>query len=693
MKNLSLKWKIYIVGLVPFSFFLFSMLVSINENYSGYKETESLKSKMEVIEAASAVVHESQKERGKSAGFLNGGVTLASLNDQRNINDKKRSKLREIVKSSAFKQSYQNEIIEELDKYESLRNKISSKQIPLGEALKSYSGIIRRFLDIELDVANSTKLPSIAAKLKGFRILEDAKESGGKLRANMTGVLAKNKPINDEKFSAIVSLKAGVDEGIKSSGLTLDEKSTQFISQFNQSKEWSTVNGTFQLILKNSEKGNYYQDASEFFSIITGALNILGELIIHQKNELVSSVNEIQDRAVSSLWKISLTVVGLVLGLFFFVSFMSSSITKKIRSVIVSLRTNSEEVSSSSEEIANTSNQLSEASTEQASALQETVSSIDEISSMVQRNADAAGSSTATSEKSKEEASKGKQSIDEMITSIGAIAKSNQEIMDEMQNNNEQMNKITVVISEIGEKTKVINDIVFQTKLLSFNASVEAARAGEHGKGFAVVAEEVGNLAAMSGKAALEISEMLESSIKQVKDIMDSSKGKIEKLVVQGKEKVDHGTDIAHKCGEALESILSNVGSVNEMVREISTASAEQSTGVREITSAMQQLDQVTHQNTSAAQSSASMATQLKSSAQNLNKSVKELAILVDGGGAAATSQNFEKSLSNQSSQPAKVIPITSSKTTTHPLSNHMKQVSGSDVSIPSDNDPRFEDL
>ncbi|MBC7465119.1 MAG: hypothetical protein H7256_03945 [Bdellovibrio sp.] len=50
-------------------------------------------------------------------------------------------------------------------------------------------------------------------------------------------------------------------------------------------------------------------------------------------------------------------------------------------------------------------------------------------------------------------------------------------------------------MEEIGNKTKVINDIVFQTKLLSFNASVEAARAGEHGKGFAVVAEEVGKLA------------------------------------------------------------------------------------------------------------------------------------------------------------------------------------------------------
>ena len=60
-------------------------------------------------------------------------------------------------------------------------------------------------------------------------------------------------------------------------------------------------------------------------------------------------------------------------------------------------------------------------------------------------------------------------------------------------------------MEQIKDKVNIINDIVFQTKLLSFNASVEAARAGENGKGFAVVAEEVGNLASVSGKAANEI--------------------------------------------------------------------------------------------------------------------------------------------------------------------------------------------
>ena len=77
----------------------------------------------------------------------------------------------------------------------------------------------------------------------------------------------------------------------------------------------------------------------------------------------------------------------------------------------------------------------------------------------------------------------------------------------------------------------MINDIVFQTKLLSFNASVEAERAGEHGKGFAVVAQEVGNLATMSGESAEEITKILDESVKMVQKLVSSNQVEIEKLV------------------------------------------------------------------------------------------------------------------------------------------------------------------
>ena len=81
---------------------------------------------------------------------------------------------------------------------------------------------------MNLRVANQTSLQVAATDLRGLRILEDAKESGGKLRANLSAILAKNKPISEKKFKTILQLKAGVDINLKSSGLNLDKKGREY---------------------------------------------------------------------------------------------------------------------------------------------------------------------------------------------------------------------------------------------------------------------------------------------------------------------------------------------------------------------------------------------------------------------------------------------------------------------------------
>lgn len=397
-------------------------------------------------------------------------------------------------------------------------------------------------------------------------------------------------------------------------------------------------------------------------------------------------------------WAI-LGLIGLSCLLILIGSFwVSNSLARQIHKIGLKLLKGAEDVAQSSEKLSLSSSDLSSAATEQAASLQQTVSSIDEISSMVQRNSDAANSSTLVSTKSNEAAVKGKKTVEEMIESINEVASANTDIMNEMQKNNAEFSRIVSVISEIGEKTKVINDIVFQTKLLSFNASVEAARAGEHGKGFAVVAEEVGNLAAMSGKAALEITEMLDGSIKQVQEIVDQTKGKVERLVTKGKEKVEAGTKTAHVCGDVLDEILQNVSTVNDMVREIASASSEQSTGVQEVTKAMQQLDETTHRNTSAANESSQMSQHLNSQAEDLNRFVAELLTLVNGGGpdapGAAPVLKTRPDHSQTMRPTGQLLEMTSKNHLVEKqVSTPTKKVSGLDTGIPSEDDPRFEDL
>lgn len=311
--------------------------------------------------------------------------------------------------------------------------------------------------------------------------------------------------------------------------------------------------------------------------------------------------------------------------------FIANQLVKVLSTVSSELNSSSVQVSAAAEQIAASSEQLSQATVEQAASLEETSTSIQQMSAMVAKTSDNAIQASKVSVNSQQNAIKGKAVVQDMISSINDITQSNANIMLQIDQSNKEISEIVKVIAEIGEKTKVINDIVFQTKLLSFNASVEAARAGENGKGFAVVAEEVGNLAQMSGKAASEITEMLDHSIKKVESIVTDTKVKVERLVNEGKLKVDRGTEIAHECGEMLEEIVTSISSVTEMANEIAVSSQEQSHGVNEITKAMGQINVATQQNSAGAAESASAAEELSAQANMLKNAVHSLVVTIEG--------------------------------------------------------------
>jgi methyl-accepting chemotaxis protein len=404
---------------------------------------------------------------------------------------------------------------------------------------------------------------------------------------------------------------------------------------------------------------------------------------------------------------------ALLLGMFF-----SGALSRQLRSLAEDLNQGTEDVASAAQEVSDAGTELSAGATQQAAALQETVASLDEISAMVNKNADNSKRSTELTASSLKAANQGQEVVEEMIRSIGEVAVSNKEIMGQIETSNQEISEIVKMIVDIGNKTKVINDIVFQTKLLSFNASVEAARAGEHGKGFAVVAEEVGNLAQMSGNAAKEISAMLESSIQKVEGIVSQTKTRVDVLVARGKEKLDASSTTASRCGNVLAELVTQVESVSQMSSEISTACNEQAQGIQEITKAMAQLDQVTQQNATASQQSAGAAEQLTLQSKTLHGIVVSLMSSVNGanagdgvkaqgprsGATPAVPQKTSASAENiipfkKKAQLKKPVPA-QKLSQVMPAARSAKAVGGSsnaganpELSIPSENDPRFEDV
>jgi methyl-accepting chemotaxis protein len=240
----------------------------------------------------------------------------------------------------------------------------------------------------------------------------------------------------------------------------------------------------------------------------------------------------------------------------------------------------SEHVASASEQIASGTAELSARTEQQASNLEETAASTEEIASAVKLNAEHTREASAMANETSDAALQSGHHVDAMVHTMQAIAQSSR---------------------KISEIIGVIDGIAFQTNILALNAAVEAARAGEQGRGFAVVASEVRSLAQRSAEAAKEIKTLIGDSISRVAT----------------------GEQQAQLAGESVQGIVGRVQRVNELMNQVSAATAEENAGFSQITEAIMQLDQVTQQNSALVEESAAAADSLRHQAKRLTEVVR----------------------------------------------------------------------
>ena len=247
--------------------------------------------------------------------------------------------------------------------------------------------------------------------------------------------------------------------------------------------------------------------------------------------------------------------------------------------VVSHVRQNSDSLATASSQIAQGNLDLSGRTEEQASGLQATAAAMDELSATVSQNADNALQAKQLALGAAEVAARGGRVVGEVV---------------------ETMKGINTSSRKIAEIIGVIDGIAFQTNILALNAAVEAARAGEQGRGFAVVATEVRSLAGRSADAAREIKGLINASV----------------------ERVEQGTALVDQAGATMTEVVAAVQRMNDIMGEISAASAEQSAGVAQVGKSVTQMDRVTQQNAALVEQSAAAAASLKDQAQQLVQAV-----------------------------------------------------------------------
>lgn len=337
------------------------------------------------------------------------------------------------------------------------------------------------------------------------------------------------------------------------------------------------------------------------------------EPIDNLQNELIEDA-QAKINSASKMYNLSLYIMGgtFLFGIalvIFMVINLNQSVANKLLHAVESLTKSNDKINEHTLDLDDTSKSLAASASEQSAASHESVAAMEEMSSMVDQTQNYVQSSINDLGDVNEKISAGKTTLNELINSMGEINKSSEKIQD-----------IEKIIEMIDEKTSIINDIVFKTQLLSFNASIEAARAGQHGRGFSVVAEEVSNLATLSGQAAQEIQELL-----------SKSKSQVSTLVIDTKKVTEQGKSVTDNVELLFNGINDLVLNINEQMGGVNTASTEQTAGIKQTLEAMNQLNLTTQQTNQISGHLEEKSGELSHLQTSLSHVIAELVMIVKG--------------------------------------------------------------
>ncbi len=647
LKNLSLKIKILLIVVLPLGAYL---CVSGSNLFFEYKQLKSYNAIYELSllsKNISNLVHELQKERGASAGFLGskGKKFGAKLSTQRQDTDTKRKNLTEYLTDfdlnyfDAELESKVNTALSHLGSLESERQGISSQQRSVKDAVTYYTAANTKLLNIIGYMTHLSSNAKLTSQIGAYYNFLQSKERAGKERAVLSGVFSKGS-FSAGMYNLFIQLVTEQNTYISvfEALATHDERNF-----FQNTMNGSAIDQVEQM--RQAARGvnldttkSFGVDAVNWFDTITKKINLLKQVEDHLSSGIEQRTKELasseKSKMIVSL--ILFAAVGVVSAfLLYFVTAMilngikqatsvalelaegDGDLTKRMRlqtgdeigalgqaidkmlnnlstmigqiqGISGSLDTANTELSGLSREMHDETENVAGRASTVAAAAEEMSVNMDTVSIAVEDAAQNVASVAAATEEIA-------IISNEISTSTEKARDITTKAVNQAANSSVRVHELGKAADEIGKVTETITEISAQTNLLALNATIEAARAGEAGKGFAVVANEIKDLAKQTADATLEIKSKIEG-------IQATTKGTV--LEIEEISKViDEINDIVAGISGSVETqtstateIAGNINQASQGIQEVTENVSQASTVSQEVAQDIAEVDQSSNQ-------------------------------------------------------------------------------------------------
>ncbi len=305
------------------------------------------------------------------------------------------------------------------------------------------------------------------------------------------------------------------------------------------------------------------------------------DFLTNQRDKMNSEALDVSASA-SATRVLAFVFVGLTIACSLLIIMSARQMNTALGAMGSQVSVGAQQVAHAAVQMGSISQSLAQGASEQAVSLEQTSASAEQVNSMVQRNARSSRQAAEHTNDANRLLTEANQKLEHMLVSMRDISSSS-----------ERISKII----------RVIDEIAFQTNILSLNAAVEAARAGEAGMGFAVVADEVRNLAQRCSQAAKDTSGLIEESIQHSKT---------------GRVRLD-------EVAGAMRQVTESAVQVQRLSNEVNAGSEEQARAIEQISKAILQIQQVTQQTAASAEEGASAGSQMSTEAENLQSTVNRM--------------------------------------------------------------------